>query len=659
MKAARATFLIAALVCAAPQLAQAEPPTPPVYDLRVELEPARQRLRVTGTIRLAPDPNRKTDHTLQLSSLMRDFKVRVVEPRVSAGEATLVKDESGAPKVLWRIIPQQPFPPDSAVTLNVSYEGGEGGGFGFSLGHEGSFAVGILTPWYPQLPGTGTWVPRRGTGSIRFSVPPDHTVIASGIRSSSQSFTFSKPSFFTFAAGKYTHVQKPGHRVSAYVLTPRASTDTLLSGAAEILKTLTEEFGEYPYGEFAIVETPAEASRRARFNGVSAEGMILSSATLMDSPFNRAFYAHEISHQWWGVLVNPIGSPGDVLLSEAMAQYGSLRAVEKIEGGAVAGRFRREGYPGFSRDQSASGYFKMAAAGLDTPLERVASDALGNQLGWNKAFIVYDMLSREFGRAQFSNVLTKLARTYAFDTMRWEDFTAAVRAAFGPKVDAFFAQWFATSGAPTFTLRWQRDKGSVSGTITQPAPFFRGTLQIRAAGDGCPPTGKPVTADGAVTEFSWPETCDVSDLQLDPDYHVLRWTKEITAEATAMLTITRAEFERRAGRLPEARKLYEEATKSAPVPDLYAIGYLGEFGLGRLAFLDKRMEDAKKHLNAALMSPGRPTDGVASAYFELARVAKALGDGALLRFAVDGVVTSEAIARTSGLTGPARALLND
>jgi len=114
----------------------------------------------------------------------------------------------------------------------------------------------------------------------------------------------------------------------------------------------------------------------------------------LDDPFNLAYYAHEISHSWWGNLITVRGQAGVYMLSEAMAQYGSLRAVEELEGVASAERYRRTGYPGYNTEQNALGYFKLAAAGLDTSAMRdLPPGTLSHDIADMKGFLVWDMLS--------------------------------------------------------------------------------------------------------------------------------------------------------------------------------------------------------------------------------------------------------------------------
>src|SRR5262249_20914261 len=128
------------------------------------------------------------------------------------------------------------------------------------------------------------------------------------------------PSFFAFVAGNYTVARREGPiPVSVYLLKSRATADEYVNGCLRSIDVLSDEFGPYPSGEFAICETPAPQSRRAGFAGASVTGFIMVTAAFLDQRFNLAYYGHEIAHQWWGNLIRASGTRGRMMLDEAMA----------------------------------------------------------------------------------------------------------------------------------------------------------------------------------------------------------------------------------------------------------------------------------------------------------------------------------------------------
>jgi hypothetical protein len=68
----------------------------------------------------------------------------------------------------------------------------------------------------------------------------------------------------------------------------------------------------------------------------------------------------------------------------------------------------------------------------------------------------------------------------------------------------------------------------------------------------------------------------------------------------------------------------------------------------------KKWEEAEMHLKAALVSPSRRPEELPWVYFRLAQVAKELHDTNLLREAVDGTITADAL--SGGRTGASAAV---
>ena len=408
----------------------------PRYDMDVRFAADLRAVTVTGALHVPRSLMKSDTLELRLSRLFGGLRFTDEGGRVVSASA--IGDTTGDRRNYRLIVGGA----RDTVRLRYSYTGGSGIGFGYALDGEAAFAASILTAWYPLLNRADTWVPVRGIGQVRFAVPNGLTVVASGARRDASTYDFVVPSFFSYSIARYIRTAYDGPiDVTFYTLQERPDTRAHAQRTAELLDVLQRVFGKYPYPEFAMAETPVAQSRAARFNGVSVEGGMFASTALLDAPFNTAFFGHELSHQWWGVLVNPIGTPGDQLLSEGLAQFGALRAVQLAEGDSAAQLFRTWGYPGFTRDHSAVGYMKLAAAGLDRPLVQISGDAVSTQLVWSKAFLLYDLLAAEVGEERFRSTLQRLLRTHAFRTMQWSDFTDAF-----PASRAAIDRWFGTAG---------------------------------------------------------------------------------------------------------------------------------------------------------------------------------------------------------------------
>jgi len=108
------------------------------------------------------------------------------------------------------------------------------------------------------------------------------------------------------------------------------------------------------------------------------------------------------------------------------------------------------------------------------------------------------------------------------------------------------------------------------------------------------------------------------------------------------------------------RHAYEEGEgelktvlQNVPQPDTYGARFLYEYCLARIYFEQKRFDEAKTHLDAALGSPSRDAETLPWAYYGLALFAQGTHDDSLLRFAVGAVISADA--KAGGTTGAAQA----
>ena len=527
----------------------------PQYDLSIRIMPDARRLEATGTMRLPATNSARDSIELSLSDLMGDFQVEVVRPANAAGRAMTEKIavrpymRTEWATATWRVHLPHPLDAGTPALIRFSYKGGGAHtSFIFSLESEVCFGAGIGTAWYPEIEdgavqSDGRLRGLRGTGSLNFFVPPGYVLESQGVSLSKPEeisrgefrFKIDEPVFFAFAAGRYT-VRREGGRIPSalYLLRPRVNAQAYVTGSKKVLAALVHEFGPYPHHEFAVLEVPNEQGDRAGFSGASLEGFMLSNTDFLDKDFNTAFFGHEISHQWWGNLIRSKTVQGRWMMSEGMAQYGSLRAVEMLEGEPAAERYRRTGYPDYISDQNALGYFTFIAKGTDHSLSDLPTDGdLSKVLSDSKGFIVWDMLSREVGRWQFGRILQSFTREHANQRVEWNTFLQAIEDGAGRKLRWFYDQWFERTGAPDFEMKWKQEGRRLHGVITQTAPSYQAPLQIEAKNNQGRHIIRTVRVRAAQTSFSFPITFRADSVVLDPHYLVLRWTPEYRAATKA------------------------------------------------------------------------------------------------------------------------------
>ncbi|HEV8587943.1 MAG TPA: M1 family aminopeptidase [Pyrinomonadaceae bacterium] len=636
----------------------------PQYDLKIKVLPDAHRLEGSGTIKLPPVNNIRETVPIALSELMSDVSFEVVAPRVSAGPVKLERKERpfarpGWATVVWTINPAQPFPAGEPIVLRFSYAGGgDRTGFGFYIGPVCSFGVGLLTAWYPVLEDEPKVQLRgfRGTGNIQFKVPPGFTTHAVGKLLSTRTETeqgdfryrIDTPSTLSFALAKYLVARRDGAiPVSIHLLQPRPNVGEYLARTAQVLAALVKEFGPYPYPDFAILEVPADIN--AGFSGVNADGFILTIGETLDGSFKTAHYAHEISHSWWGAIVQRKGTRGYYMLDEAMAQYGSLRAVETIEGPAAAERYRRTGYPGFSEEYCAFTYLMRSATGFDHTLADLPLDTqfMNMRVADSKGMLVWDLLSRTVGRKLFSKILTDIIRQYAFRRVAWEDFLMAIQEGSGRDLSWFYEQWFQRTGAPDWQLTWTREGKNVRGLVTQAAPFYRAQVKIELK-SGRQTLTRTLNIEGARTEFSWPVNFRVKTVTLDPHFEVLHWTPEYRERAMLLGAYTKGDIKFWRGQNEEAIREFQAGLEQVSAPDHYGLRFLFEYGIARALTSQDKFADAKEHIQAALASPVKRKDVLPWAYVQQATIALRMNDEVTFQKAIKAAIIADAKAGGTG-----------
>ncbi len=501
------------------------------YDLSIRILSDNHRIEVTGSWRLPPEPAERNQIEFFLSPKMEGLKVQLLEPEASGPLILQSNQEEGGDKK-WVFKPTLPIPAGQSTLLQFSYTSDGKPAPQFNVSPQGSFAGGGGELWYPQVA-----YKNREIGRLRFTAPVGETVISNGALASISEqrakgefiFRVTEPSKFAFASGRYIVARREGKvPFSLYSLRLRAQAQTILYGCAKALNFLTNLFGEFPHREFSLVEVNFPTIVR----GTSEFGFIFADHSKLDD-FDLAYWAHEMGHQWWGIIVKSApNTTGQMMLSEGVAQFGGLLGVEAVEGQAAAEQFRRNGYHG--NGQSAASYFRLVQSGTDFPLTsyipKTSDETLTmHKLANSKGFILLDMLSRRIGRERFAAILRRFVQQKTGQTTSWQDFQRAIEAAAGQDVHWFFEQWFERTGAPDYQLTWKQEGRTVRGLVSQPAPYFRATLEVELIGSDRRLIRRIEVMNGQ-TEFRWKVPLRIKSVTLDPHYKVLRWLPEFRTQ---------------------------------------------------------------------------------------------------------------------------------
>lgn len=412
-------------------VAAQSPPELPHYAIKVRLQHTAPRLSAEATVHLpAPDTGRASFVLAEMFTLesVEVFDGNVFR-RARMDSTFLPGTRPGWGNVHWRIPEENDRGRRGAKSLSVRVRyrlDTAATALVFGIDDTVTFASGINAAWYPQIEDGGSAIAgrvrtKRGTGTLKFEVPEGVTVYALGTPSHSRTaranprhhaFDVDMPAYFNFAAARF-HVRQSLSSTdgtpptATYYLTRRDAAASYVSQSLAVLRALATEFGAYPFPRFALVEIPSGLADRAGFAGASADGAIFTTSQYLDQPFNAAYYGHEIGHQWWGVTIRPTGPRGTWMLSEGMAQYGALRAVEAIAGADAARTFRQREYPGYF-GQGGELYFRTVAEGHDAPLADLpTSEEWSRDIADSNGFMSLNALANEMGRDRLRAAISR------------------------------------------------------------------------------------------------------------------------------------------------------------------------------------------------------------------------------------------------------------
>jgi hypothetical protein len=406
-----------------------------------------------------------------------------------------------------------PVPRGTELTLNISYAGRirtqsldqE------SVGVQGAGREGRPQPRSDELPfvpaepnwlfsNRSQWYPQGqvtdySTATIRFTVPAEYAVVASGVPAGGSPVTIGGPgpgarSTYVFTATqplRYLGVLVSRfHRVDwatvVLDIEPPDSTDGAASSssagvpvggrntvmltieanrrqqdrgrdttvtAAEILRMYAALTGDAPYEAMtvAMVEHERPGGHSPGYFAVLNNPLPVTPYVFRNDPamftnFPEFYLAHEIAHQWWGQAVG-WKNYREQWLSEGFAQYFAALYARERRGEQtfrdVLRQFRR-----WSMEQSDQG-----AIHLGYRLGHIKNDSrVFRALVYNKGALVLHMLRRWIGDDAFFDGVRRYYAENRFKKAGTHDLQRAMEAASGRSLDRFFERWIYESGLP-------------------------------------------------------------------------------------------------------------------------------------------------------------------------------------------------------------------
>jgi hypothetical protein len=325
--------------------------------------------------------------------------------------------------------------------------------------------------WYPQLPSS------IDTAAIVFRTPKDFLVVAPGrmrqrtIESGTAvtAYEVDTPVQLGFAAAPFIVERAPNCTI--YLLAPYAHALDLAQGCTRAAGALTRIWGPFPGSGVAIVEV----NFKGILLGVSEAGYILADSSEIRKPFDLLYWAHELSHQWWGVSVHAKWpSPAASLLTEGMAEFGALSVSQDFDGDEGLADYLSDRHSDDADGAPLMHYMRVLARHEDVGISDVAADPTNlHYIATSKGPLVIAALSRTIGEEQFRRFCQQYLRLNAGHVVTWAHFQAFLEKQSGKDLSWFYSQWFDQAGLPLLYTTWKVAGDGIDVTLHQCGSSYR------------------------------------------------------------------------------------------------------------------------------------------------------------------------------------------
>jgi len=301
--------------------------------------------------------------------------------------------------------------------------------------------------------------------------------------------------------------------------------EDILEASAEYLDRYEELIGPYPFKEFTVLE----AFFSSGFAFPTCTQIVGSQLSRYKQYRRHGYLDHELLHNWYsnGILVDPRdGNWGEGLASYMGNYYGYV-----LDGDEQGARKQRRNQSNFLSTIEPEEDKPLGTFGLD--------DGAGAGIGYQKAASVFHMLERKIGRDAMFAALRRLTAERMGEFASWEHLQQLFEQEADVELDAFFAQWVRSAGAPLLELTdasYHPGSDRVSITISQGPTRFELDVPLRLYyGERSEDT--VVTLDRPVDTVEVPcEPVGLTAVELDPDYHLFRRLKPGEIMPTSKLT---------------------------------------------------------------------------------------------------------------------------
>ena len=222
-----------------------------------------------------------------------------------------------------------------------------------------------------------------------------------------------------------------GVKVNVYSYETGDAITAGLNIATDAMMVFDAAFGQYPFAEVDVVETPTDAG------GIEYPGLVVIAARRWD-PSDRAFLhvvVHEIAHEWWYSLVGD-DQTRDPWLDEALAQYSVAVFYQDMMGPAsyqaVLDYYRSvvQPYVGTADDLP-----------IGLPVAAYPTSEIYSAIVYNKGPLFFAALERLAGQDAFRQALRDYFAAYRYEVAEPADMLASFEDTLGRDLNDIFRRW--------------------------------------------------------------------------------------------------------------------------------------------------------------------------------------------------------------------------
>lgn len=617
------------------------------YHMNIAVNPQTKTFRINGTGDFLADST--TEDSLVL--IIGNAKGTVTLGLTGTAYQLTTRGEANS-AITYCLTFDKSVSPGTHMQFTFVYEGRTEPSFQYYLDSTYFMASGYGTAWYPQFishskHGETSYCRARGELTVVTPNPflpvmaSATSQVSSGPSSTTTVFNYTQPDIFSLYVGTYTC-----HRFSGvipfytYSLSSDIDGEELSRKSAEVLDYLSQLFGPLAIPNFSIIELPQAIAERTNLGGASLLGGVVMPTDALRR-FNYALFGHEISHQWWGNQVRVVGEKGAALLSEGLAQYGSLQVVLRFDP-AHALTYRKTGYPGYIYDQSGLGYLKNVAAKNDGPLASLQG-INSHLIADSKGFLALNLLSEIMGKASFHTALRRMQKQYEEQGLSWQTFLRKLDEVHGTSLNWFYQQWFERTGAPAWTASWKVRKGEVTLTLQQQDSLYRVPLTILIQYTDGTATNEIVWMQHKTDVFHLAAHRPVKNVVVDPYFHVLHWAEDLTPVADELSKAQKVLMLIYQQKLEDAEQLARSYLGEDPIADPYGLQFTLWTFIGRIKSVENKNDEALAAYQKAVQCVIRPPELLARTYYKIAGLAAGKGDKTLTRQAAANAVYADAL----------------